>query len=263
MGRLNSNDVPRPAQHLRRDRGPGRAVVEERGAPAPPRGHLQSLVLARRPAQTLGLQPAAGPCAELDQRRLALRPAAAWKTPGKVLHVHQLPLPRLLQGALALGLLGGVGLPQPEPQAPLLEAVVLLSDPLAQPLGDLHAGTGVGYVLVRRRDADELLEDRAEAVLVVVPVNDGAHVKVREARVLQPLPEPCLLHLVVCAEDLDGDRALSAAGIVRLAGNEHVTADALILEEGVHTQEVSQSLRCRYLNRLVAGTRLDRLAHGL
>mmetsp|Transcript_86936 Transcript_86936/g.241072 ORF Transcript_86936/g.241072 Transcript_86936/m.241072 type:complete len:688 (+) Transcript_86936:687-2750(+) len=216
-------------------------------------------VLRRRPAQPLRLQPAARARPEVHQGRLGCRPPAARDAAGEVLKVLQLPL-RLVH---AVRPLRAIRLPQPEPQAALLEAVVLLSNSLTEPLRNLHARARIGNVLVGSWDANELLKYSAETLLVVLPVDDCPHIEVREGRVLQPLSQPGLLHLVVRAEDLHGDGTLGAAGVVRLVGDQHVAADAFVLQEAVHTQEIGQSLGRCDLHRLVATACLNRLAHRL
>mmetsp|Transcript_5173 Transcript_5173/g.15417 ORF Transcript_5173/g.15417 Transcript_5173/m.15417 type:complete len:942 (-) Transcript_5173:3694-6519(-) len=215
--RLDGDYVPRAPEGFRRDGSPHAALVEQRRAPARElrRGGLL------RPTHALRFEPSPWPEAKVHSGELS-RTAHS-----QVLHVPEFPL-RCVRCVLlrAAGRLAGAGLPQPQPQAPLLEAVVLLGDALAQPLRNRNPWTRVRDGLVGGGDANQFLEHCAEAILVICPIDDGAHVKVSQTGVLQPLLEPALFDLMFCPEHFNRHGPLGHAGIVRLVRNEHVAADA-------------------------------------
>mmetsp|Transcript_35248 Transcript_35248/g.82202 ORF Transcript_35248/g.82202 Transcript_35248/m.82202 type:complete len:261 (-) Transcript_35248:3327-4109(-) len=207
------------------------------------------------PPHLLNLEPLLGSFAVLKLRELFELLAAC-----QVLHVSDF--------ALALEAMIVVSTParcrsEPHSQTALLELVILLRHALPQPLRDLDPGAWVGDLLVSCRNRDELLENGAKALLVILPVDNRAHVKVGQAVVLQPVPKPCLLHFLFSKENLDWNCPLRAAGIHGLVCNEHVSTDALCLEHGGHAEELGQPTDGGCLHGLVGPGLLHRLAHSL
>ena len=60
----------------------------------------------------------------------------------------------------------------------LLVRVVVLAHDGVQPVGVLDARHGVGHLLARRRDGDDLLHRGLQTAAVVIPVEDRADVLV-------------------------------------------------------------------------------------
>jgi hypothetical protein len=58
-----------------------------------------------------------------------------------------------------------------------------------QPIWVLNAGNRIRHLLHGGGDGDQLLNDRAHPLYIILPIEDGSQIEVGKAVVLQPLPQ--------------------------------------------------------------------------
>ena len=122
----------------------------------------------------------------------------------------------------------------------LLERVVLLAHDRAEPVGVLDARHGVLDLLARGGDRNNLLDGHLEALSVVPPVDDGAHVDVvgDERTVLEPAAQVVHLDRRLRVEDVDRDGALGDGRVERVACDHKLGGDPRLLEHLRECEEV-------------------------
>lgn len=101
------------------------------------------------------------------------------------------------------------------PRSPFLESPF-------EPIRVRHSRTGIRNSLHPGRNRNNLLDRAAQALLVVVPVDDLTEVRAVDVRVLQPLPQEEVSHRGVGAEYAHRDGALRHRGVGRILGDDQI-----------------------------------------
>jgi hypothetical protein len=113
----------------------------------------------------------------------------------------------------------------------LLELVILSLDPLVEPVRVLNPRHRVHALLESSWDGDNLHDGAGDTLLVVVPVDEGAHVEISDALVLEPPAQEFLPGRFVRLKDSRGDRTFGYLGIEGLLGYYELYIEALVLDD--------------------------------
>ena len=97
----------------------------------------------------------------------------------------------------------------------LFELVIVSLDPLVEPVRVLNPWHRVHALLQSGWDRDNLHDGAGDTLLVVVPVDEGAHVEISDTLVLQPPTQEFLPGCLVGLKDSCGDSTFGNLGVER------------------------------------------------
>ena len=123
----------------------------------------------------------------------------------------------------------------------LFELVIVSLDPLVEPVRVLNPRHRVHALLKSGRDRDYLHDGAGDTLLVVVPVDEGAHVKISHTLILEPPTQEFLPGRFVRLKDSCRDRTLCNLGIERFLGYYELYIETLVLDD-VGANELRETL---------------------
>ena len=154
------------------------------------------------------------------------------------------------------------GAPEHFGELALLKLVIAGGNPFKEPVGMPDPWHRVWHPLHGGWNCNQLLYHASETLNVVVPVQDGAQVKVMQRVVTKKFAQVVLLDARLGVEDGDGDSSLCDGSAMRLFGNDKLAGESLVLDH-LCTQKFGQSLGRRDSRRLLAAVLCQRLGHAL